>query len=187
MHNNRLALTVVLFVAFVATVYGANYAVEHYGGDDGLVGVLWFLAPAGVYFAGLSFGLRDALHEVAGKAWRWWVFSAIALGCLLAYHLGDAFQIPTGHVSLALASAIAFGLSESADLLIYAPLRERHWPRAVVASNIVGALVDSAVFLWLAFGSLNFFWGQVGGKTLMVLPAILLVWLVRRHRAPAYG
>jgi hypothetical protein len=42
-------------------------------------------------------------------------------------------------------------------------------------------VVDSIVFLWLAFGSLEFLAGQVVGKTWMVLFSIPLVaWLRRR-------
>jgi len=41
--------------------------------------------------------------------------------------------------------------------------------------------VDSAVFLYLAFGSIEFLAGQVIGKTWMVLFAIpLIAWLRRR-------
>jgi len=51
---------------------------------------------------------------------------------------------------LALASGVAFTLSELADWAVYRPLRERGWVPAAVASNIVGAIVDSAVFLAIA-------------------------------------
>jgi uncharacterized PurR-regulated membrane protein YhhQ (DUF165 family) len=165
-----------LFVAFVATVYGANWALGRYG-----IVPLGFglMGPAGVYFAGLAFGLRDALHEAAGRAW---VLAAVACGALLAYVIEDAITIPGGHVAIAVASAIAFGLSELADLAIYEPLRERNWPVAVVVSNVVGAVVDSALFLWLAFGSLDHLTGQVVGKSYMVALALPLVWAIRRRR-----
>jgi queuosine precursor transporter len=42
--------------------------------------------------------------------------------------------------------------------------------------------VDSVVFLWLAFGSLEFLLGQIVGKAWMVLLSIPLVaWLRRRE------
>lgn len=166
-----------LFAAFVATVIGANWALNRYG----IVPVGFGLsAPAGVYFAGLAFGLRDALHERAG---RWWVLHAIATGAAVSYLIEDGATIPGGHVAIAVASAVAFGLSELADLAVYEPLRSRSWPAAVVASNVVGAVVDSALFLWLAFGSLDHLTGQVWGKTLMVLPALVAVGALRQRRA----
>ena len=55
------------------------------------------------------------------------------------------------------------------------------WSLAVVASSLVGLVVDSIVFLWLAFGSLDFLAGQVVGKAWMVLLSIPFVaWLRRR-------
>ena len=46
---------------------------------------------------------------------------------------------------------------------------------------MVGLVVDSIVFLWLAFGSLEFLAGQVVGKAWMVLLSIpFVVWLRRR-------
>jgi len=45
----------------------------------------------------------------------------------------------------------------------------------------VGLVVDSVVFLWLAFGSLDFLLGQIVGKAWMVLLSIPFVaWLRRR-------
>lgn len=166
--------------AFVATVYAANWAVTHYGIVDVGFGLQ---APAGVWFAGVGFLLRDWLHELAG---RLWVVGAIVVGAALSYWLGAGDQIPGGHVSLAVASALAFGLSEFADFAVYTPLRERTVAGAVGASQVVGAAVDSALFLYLAFGSLAFFWGQFVAKSYMVLPALLLL-AVWRSRRPAYA
>ena len=74
-----------------------------------------------------------------------------------------------------MASGVAFLVSELSDLVVYTPLRERSWLGAVVTSNTVGLMIDSALFLWLAFGSLQFFWGQVVGKAWMTLLAVVLI------------
>lgn len=47
---------------------------------------------------------------------------------------------------------------------MYTPLRQRSLYAAVVASSVVGAIVDSAMFLLIAFGSLTYLEGQVIGK-----------------------
>ena len=66
---------------------------------------------------------------------------------------------------------------------VYTPLQRRRFVRAVIASSIVGLVVDSMVFLWLAFGSLDFLTGQVVGKLWMVLVALpVLTWLRSRDR-----
>lgn len=154
-----------LWAALLAlTIVGANWAIATFG----MVPVgFGLMAPAGVYFAGIAFTLRDLIHDTWGTRG---VLAAIAVGALLS-----AFVSPT----FALASGVAFLLSELADLFVYAPLRERHWLWAVAASNAVGAVVDSAVFLWLAFGSVEYLAGQVVGKAWMTALAVMLIWLIR--------
>ena len=53
-------------------------------------------------------------------------------------------------------------------------------PLAVFASSIVGLVVDSVLFLYLAFGSLEFLTGQILGKTWMVLLALPVVHWIRK-------
>src|SRR6202023_430799 len=86
------------------------------------------------------------------------VMSALAILC------GTAFSAMLAPPSLVLASGVAFLLSEFADLAVYTPLARRRLVLAVVASSVVGLVVDSIVFLWLPLGSLGFFLGEVGGQ-----------------------
>jgi hypothetical protein len=168
----------VLFAAFVGCVVAANWALNRYG----IVPIGFGLtAPAGVYFAGLGFGLRDALHEAGGRTW---VLAAIGTGAVVSWFIGGDATIPGGHVSIAVASGLAFAFSEFADLAVYEPLREKAWPAAVACSNVVGAAVDSALFLWLAFGSLDHMAGQVVAKTYMIVLALPVVWWARHNRQP---
>lgn len=162
----RVGLGLATVAAYVGTVVGANWAIGRFG----LVPVgFGLLAPAGVYFAGLAFTLRDLLQEAAGRVV---VLAAIAVGAALSFVVASP--------ALALASAAAFGLSELADLAVYEPLRRRRWLLAVAASNAVGLVVDSALFLWLAFGSLAFLPGQVAGKAWITVLAVVLLAPTRR-------
>ena len=155
------------FVAYLATVVLANVAVVLWG----IVPVGFGLyAPAGVYFAGLAFTLRDTTQDALGRKW---VVAAILIGAGLSALLSPA---------LALASAVAFLASELADFAVYTPLRERRWLTAVAASNVVGAVLDSAIFLWLAFGSLAFLPGQVLGKLLMTALAVTALAVARKRQ-----
>ena len=174
----RLALA----AAFVGTVVAANWALDRYG----IVPVGFGLyAPAGVYFAGLAFGIRDALQERGGRTW---VVAAILVGGIVSYVISGGATVPGGLVPIAVASGVAFTLSELADLVVYTPLRRNHWPSAVVLSNVVGAVFDSALFLWLAFGNLANLTGNVVGKTYMTALALPIVYLARRRRAvPRYA
>jgi len=99
----------------------------------------------------------------------------------LAILAGAALSALLAPPALVIASAVAFLLSEFADLGVYTPLARRGLVLAVIASGVAGLVVDSIVFLWLAFGSLDFLSGQVVGKAWMVLLSIPLVaWLRRR-------
>lgn len=158
----------IIFALYLACIVGANWLIS----TVGLVPVgFGLVAPAGVYLVGLSFLLRDMTQDALGRRA---VIVAILLGAALSALLSPA---------LALASGAAFLLSETADMLVYTPLKARSWVGAVVASNTVGLIVDSVIFLLLAFGSLQFLPGQVVGKawvTLLFLP--LGWWAARRWR-----
>ena len=154
--------------AFVACIVGANWALSTFG----LVPVgFGLMAPAGVFFAGATFGFRDAAQEAGGRRWT---LGLIAIGVAVSALVDPKF---------ALASGLAFGLSELADFAVYTPLRTRNWPIAVVASNVAGSVLDSVVFLLVAFGSLEFVAGQVVGKLWMTALALPVVWVARSRRA----
>jgi uncharacterized PurR-regulated membrane protein YhhQ (DUF165 family) len=152
-------------LAYIATIFGANLLITHVGVVPVGFGLV---APAGVYCAGLAFTFRDLTQDTLGRAWT---IGAIVVGAGLSALLSP---------QLALASGTAFLLSELADLAVYTPLRERHWLAAVAVSNTVGLLVDSVLFLLLAFGNLDFLPGQIVGKWWMTALAVAVLWLWRR-------
>lgn len=158
---------------FIACIPLANWAVDRYGFVSVGFGLM---APAGVYFAGLSFTARDVVHEQWG---RLPVILAIIGGAALSWLVAPSFAV---------ASGVAFLFSESADLAVYEPLRKRQWTVAVVASGIVGAVVDSFLFLHLADlpSDGKSVAGLVVGKLFMVaLAALLLTPVRKRILAPA--
>jgi uncharacterized PurR-regulated membrane protein YhhQ (DUF165 family) len=151
---------------YVGTVFAANWAISRFG----IVPVgFGLMAPAGVYFAGLAFTLRDLTHEALGRR-----------AVLLAILLGAAFSAFVSP-QFAVASGVAFLLSELADYAVYAPLREKNWLSAVALSNTVGLVLDSVIFLSLAFGSLAFLPGQIVGKAWVTAAAVLVLWLFRNR------
>ncbi|WP_137127664.1 VUT family protein [Roseomonas sp. HF4] len=128
------------------------------------------MAPSGVLMIGLALVLRDLVQRRLGLGF--------AAGAVLAGAALSAFVAPP---ALVVASAVAFLLSEFADLAVYTPLQRRRLVLAVAASGAVGLVVDSVVFLWLAFGSLDYLAGQVVGKAWMVALSLPLVALLRRR------
>lgn len=164
-----------LLAAFLGCIPLANWLIGNVGtacipNGPCLVPVApGLMAPSGVLVIGAALVLRDAVHDTFGVRWT---IAAILGGALLS-----GFIAPP---ALAVASGAAFLASELADLAVYAPLRDRNKPAAVLLSGAVGAVVDSALFLYLAFGSLAYLPGQVAGKMWAALFAA--VWL-RRWRS----
>lgn len=154
-------------VAYLASIVAANWLTAHYG----LVPVgFGLLATAGTYAAGLAFVARDAVQDTAGR-----------LGVLIVLAVGAGLSWVVSTPALAVASGVAFLVSELADMAIYTPLRQRGYVRAAVASNVAGSVVDTFVFLWLAgFGLAPLIVaGQLVGKTWITVAVVGLVVIAR--------
>jgi uncharacterized PurR-regulated membrane protein YhhQ (DUF165 family) len=166
----------IFLVLFCLTIPAANWMIGHVGtvcipSGPCLVPVApGIMAPSGVLMVGAALVLRDLVQRRLGVEFG---IGAIAVGAAISAGLAPP--------ALVLASATAFLLSEFADFAIYTPLARRRLVIAVVASSIAGLIVDSIVFLWLAFGSLEFLLGQIVGKLWMVLLAVPFVAYLRRR------
>ena len=130
------------------------------------------MAPSGVLLIGLSLVLRDFVHETSGAIAA---MVAIAIGCLLSF--------TTSPPAIALASAVAFGVAETADLIVYARLRAASKPMAVLASQIVGAVIDSSLFVLIAFGSIEFAAGTTWAKVWAGFAVALALAAINRRKA----
>jgi len=163
------------FLAFLGCIPLANWMIGHVGTVCAppvpcLIPVApGMLAPSGVMVAGIALVLRDVVQRCLGTVWG-----------LLAIAAGVACSVAVAPAQLALASGAAFLLSELTDFAVFTPLQRRGLMLAVLASAFGGLVVDSAVFLSLAFGSLAYLPGQVVGKTWAVLFSIPFVRLLRR-------
>ncbi len=161
-------------VLFALTIPAANWLIGHVGtacmaphGPCVVPVAPGITAPSGVMMVGVALVLRDLVQRRLGAA-----MSALAI------LVGAGISALVAPAALILASAVAFLLSEFADLAVYTPLARRRLVAAVIASSCAGLVVNSVVFLWLAFGSLDFLLGQIIGKAWMVLLSIPFVaWL----------
>ena len=165
------------FLAFVACIPLANWMIGHVGAvcvpQGPCLVPVWpwgpgdkpLMAPSGVLMIGLALVLRDLVQRRLGR------------GVTLAAIVAGAVAPP----QLLIASTAAFLLSELADFAVYTPLQSRGLVLAVLASSVVGLVADSILFLWLAFGSLDYVAGQVMGKLWMVLLALPLIHWIRKR------
>jgi uncharacterized PurR-regulated membrane protein YhhQ (DUF165 family) len=174
--RRRIVEGMVFLALFALTIPAANWLIGHAGtvcvpNGPCLIPVApGLMAPSGVTVIGFALVLRDLAQRRLGFG--------MAVGAII---VGAALSALLAPPALVIASGVAFLMSEIADLAVYTPLARRRLIAAVVASSMIGLVIDSIVFLWLAFGSLEFLLGQIVGKSWMVLLSIpLVVWLRRR-------
>jgi uncharacterized PurR-regulated membrane protein YhhQ (DUF165 family) len=171
----------IYLAGFIACIPIANWLIGHAGTTcvpDGpcLIPVAPGLAaPSGVLMIGLALVLRDLVQRRLGRMWS---LAAIVVGAVLS----GAIAPP----ALVVASTLAFFFSELADFFIYTPLQNRRFVTAVIASSMAGLVVDSVIFLWVAFHNFDFLLGQIVGKAWMVLASLPFIhWLRLRDARDA--
>jgi uncharacterized PurR-regulated membrane protein YhhQ (DUF165 family) len=174
--SRRIFEGAIFLLLFCLTIPLANWMIGHVGsicppnGPCLLPVAPGLMAPSGVVMIGFALVLRDLVQRRLGAAFG-----------LAAIVVGTAISALVAPRLLVMASASAFFVSELADFAVYTPLARRRLVFAVVASSVIGIALDSAVFLWLAFGSLDFLVGQIVGKAWMVLLSIPFISYLRRR------
>lgn len=166
----------VWFLGFLLTIPMANYLIQNWGttcvpNGPCLIPVgFGLMAPSGVIMIGLALVLRDQVHEHLGKKHALY---AIFGGCLLSF-----FVAPP---ALAVASTVAFGFSELSNHYVYSIIRERSRAVAVLVSGTFGAFLDSLLFVYIAFGSVDFAIGTTLGK-IYASVAVSVILAIRNKR-----
>ena len=164
-----------LAVLFVGLVILANWLASRYTVSVGFGRT----APAGVFCIGGVLVLRDWIQQLRGLPGTMPMVYAAGLA---SWGIGDAAGW-TSLEKIAVASVVAFTISETVEAVVFTPLRKRNLTLGVGLSATVGNALDSFVFLALAFGSQAFFLGQFIGKSEMIALGTALT-LARRRLAP---
>lgn len=171
----------ILIVLYIATIPLANYLIGHVGTvcdphGPCLVPVFpGIMAPSGVLVIGFALLLRDIVQRRYGKL--------VSLACIF---VGAILSFGIAPPALAAASGGAFLFSELVDFAVYTPLARNYFALAILLSCTAGAVADSALFLTLAFGSLEHLLGQFLGKLYASLVYVLcrgwfLAWQKSAH------
>ena len=166
------------------------------------------VVPAAVFIYAITFTLIDLVNDRLGKQGaRYVVYTAFLANLLLAAYTRFAIAMPAppfyeGQEAFAgvlgstwrivVASLIAYLVSTLIDVQVFAWWRERvgryRWARVLV-SNSVSTLIDSAVFITIAFLGvmpvLPLITGQYVVKMAVTLVSIPLIYAVKARRVPA--
>jgi len=186
-----LLVALYIFGVMVAELMGAKtFPLVHTSGVHLNASVAIFVLP-------LLFTATDVVVEVYGRARaRSLVFSGIImvflvmLFALLATHLPPSPRFASresaydtifgASVRIAAASLTAFAVSELLDVAIFSKLRQQMHSKALWlrnnVSNFVSMLVDSVVFITLAFYA---FGHPFGSNVSFLLSLIIPYWLIK--------
>lgn len=163
--------------------------------------------PAAVFVYALTFTLIDLINDRLGKQGaRYVVYGAFLANLLLAAYIQFAIWLPPapfygaeGQAAFAgvlgstwrivVASLIAYLVSTLIDVQVFAWWRERikrhRWARVLI-SNAVSTLVDSAVFITIAFFGVMPVLPLIGGqylvKMIVTVISIPLIYVVKAHK-----
>jgi len=148
---------------YIASIVLANVCTVYFG----LVPIgFGLMVTAGTFAAGFALIARDAVQVSSGK-----------IVVLVAIIAGAAISAVTSNPAIAVASGIAFLVSELVDFAVFTPLRAKNLALAVVASSVISAPVDTVLFLHLAGFGLS--WQAVLGqfiiKTALALLAAVII------------
>ena len=77
---------------------------------------------------------------------------------------------------------LTVSLAALVPLILRRLMKKRYPAMAVIVSGLVGSAVDSAIFLSLAFGSVQYLFGQVLGKFWINLLAGVAIAVWRRRK-----
>ena len=149
----------VYVAAYIAAIVAANWLTATFG----LVPIGLHLAvTAGTFAAGLVLVIRDGLQlQVSRYA---------MLACILA---GAGISALTSNPAIAVASGVAFAVSELVDWAVFTPLRARTLAGAVITSSVISAPIDTVLFLHLAGFGVT--WQAVAGQFIVKTLIALLV------------
>lgn len=166
----RVVSGVAVLAGYLVAVVAANIASVHLP--------LWtvggMLVPAGTLFVGAALTLRDLVHDRCGAR-------GVTAGILAGAGLSAVVASPR----IAVACVAAFTVSEVLDTLVYTRLRHCTRAGAVAASNTVGLVIDSVLFVPLAFGGLAALPGQITGKAAATVLTLAALHTAQRRRRTA--
>ena len=128
-------LTALAVLVYLGAIVGANLFAATFG--PSAVPIVTFT------LIGLDLSLRDFLQLTLKK---WSMFAMIFIGGAISYIL-----VPEAGI-IAIASGTAFTSAALVDWTVFALLKGK-WIMRANLSNLAGAMVDSSVFITIAFGA----------------------------------
>ncbi|MDK2824190.1 MAG: queuosine precursor transporter [Clostridia bacterium] len=197
------------YPVFLVTLYVACELIANItAGKLTLIGE--FVVPAAVYIFTVSYTLLDLINRTLGKEEAQRVVKgAFLANVLLALYVTFAIYLPSpgfwqgqeafvktlaNTPRITLASLTAYYISSNVDIILYHLLKDKvvFWVR-ILASNSVSLLVDTLVFITLAFAGLMPLLTLIKGQyliklatTIVTIPLIYLTKIFQKEKDIPY-
>lgn len=123
---------------YLVAIVSANLSILYFGPTASIFNAFFFI--------GLDLSLRDHLHE------KWEQNLKRNMALLILSGSGLTVLLNLEALQIAVASAVAFGISSALDSWVYHFLKKEKYLLKSNASNAVGSFSDSLIFPVLAFG-----------------------------------
>ncbi len=155
-------------IFYMISIIVGNLLVSYFG----IIKFMGLTFPTGAILIGLTFSLRDLVQREWGdcKVWYFMLISTL-ITSILSVILSN-LSIPPWKV--ALASAVAFLISEAVDWFVYLTTKlDIIW--RIIISNLFSTPIDSILFVGIAFGTFDFLQPPVYGQAIVKYLSGLIV------------
>ena len=168
----RLLLTLAFFMAVFVTA--SNFLVQFPINFFGMQEVLTY----GAISYPITFLITDLSNRRFGKVVaRKIVYLGFVLGILLTLFFSTNFSDLIS-IRVAIGSGTAFLIAQLLDVQIFDRLRKRVWFAAPLISSLIGSLVDTFLFFFIAFYGTDLNWLTLGMGDFFVKIIMALIMLI---------
>ena len=169
---NKLFLTLSLLMGFVVLIsnFLVQFPVKYYGLEN--------ILTYGAFSYPIAFLITDLANRSFGKLIaRKIVYFGFTIGLLFTLIFSTNFSDLIS-IRVAIASGTAFLVAQLLDVQIFDKLRKKVWYAAPFISSLIGSLVDTFLFFFIAFYGTQLNWLTLGTGDFFVKITIALIMLI---------
>ncbi len=168
--NLYYKLSILMGIIVVLSNYLVQFPVQKFGLEE--------ILTYGAFSYPVTFLITDLANRAYGKAVaRKVVYVGFVIGVLLTLFVSTNFADIIS-IRIAIASGLAFFVSQNLDVQVFDRLRKKSWFIAPLASSTLGSITDTFLFFSIAFYATSIPWVTLALGDLAVKLFITLAMLI---------